>query len=170
MSFTGRLGEVVHAQQGRDRGPVHVRVHDPDARTGLGQRDGEVGRHRRLADATFAAGDRDDVFDGGDQLLLHLAGRRPHAGRHADLHGRDAGQGGDRALRLLLHLLAHGAGRGGELDAESDRAVHDPHVLDEPERDDVAPQVRVANDAQRVEDLAFGDYLAAGRLVRSTGG
>jgi len=117
----------------------------------LGQRDGEVGGHGRLADAAFAAGDRDDVLTVGINCCFHLAGGRPDARRHPDLHAGDARQGGDRALRLLLHLLAHGQAGvvSSMLEATEPSATRTSFT--NPSATMSRPRSGVANDAQRVE-------------------
>ena len=66
-------------------------------------------------------------------------------------HGRRA----TASARLIAQVVLDRAGRGGQVDVEARRAPRrlDLQVLDEAERDDVAVQVGVAHDAQRVEDL-----------------
>ena len=71
-SFGRRLG--VAAEQLGLRRAVDVGVDQPDLLARAGERDGEVGGQRRLADAALAAGD-------GDQLAARLATRSARCGR-----------------------------------------------------------------------------------------
>jgi len=60
----------------------------------------------------------------------------------------------NRSPRLLAQVVLNRAGRGGEIDVEGDGPARiDLQVVDESERDDVLVQIRVADDAQGVEDL-----------------
>src|SRR5581483_10302415 len=84
-------------------------------------------------------------------------------GGHADLHLLHARQGSDELARLALHLTLHRAGRSGQLDLEAHLAVVDHHVLDEPARDDVAPQVGILDARERRQYLLLG-YGRAGAV------
>ena len=99
--------DVADAEHGGDRVAVDVGVDDADLEALLGHRDGEVDRHRRLADAALAGGDREDlgqrVGPGERDLLLRLAAAQRLlqagallVGHHAE--GQvDAGDAGDLA-------------------------------------------------------------------------
>jgi len=65
----------------------------------------------------------------------------------------------DGLPRLPLHQLAHRARGRRELDGEAHRSPTLGYldVLHESQRHDIAPQVRVADAAQRVEDFVLGD-------------
>ncbi len=76
----------------------------------------------------------------------------------ADLRGHlhvdvaHAGQRAHRRARLVAHLVLDRARGCRQLDGERHAPVVDGQVLDEAERDDVAAEVRIDDDAQRVED------------------
>ena len=58
-------------------------------------------------------------------------------------------------MRVLLHLVADGTGRSGQLDGEGNVLAVDLKVLDEAERDDVPTQVRVL-DLERAARMSSG--------------
>ena len=62
----GRAGDAEHA---RDRVAPDVGVEDADLLAVGGERGGEVGGDRRLADAALARADADDVGDLGQRAL-----------------------------------------------------------------------------------------------------
>jgi hypothetical protein len=76
---------------------------------------------------------------------------------HLDLDVRDAGEGEDRPMRVLLHLVADGTGWSGELDGEGNVLALDLKVLNEAERDDVPTQVRVLDLAEGCKDVSRRD-------------
>src|SRR5438067_12289580 len=109
-------------------GPVDVGVHQPDLGAFLRERDGQVDRDGGFADAAFAGGDGHRVLDRDVQLPANarVSGGR---GRHGDVDLLDAGQTQDGLARVLLHLTFEGAGRRGQQNVETDRAVVDLEVL-----------------------------------------
>mmetsp|Transcript_7469 Transcript_7469/g.23583 ORF Transcript_7469/g.23583 Transcript_7469/m.23583 type:complete len:248 (+) Transcript_7469:1253-1996(+) len=105
-------GRTDHAHLGRlwrhhrrQRRPVDVHVHKPDARAERGERKREVDGGRRLADAALAAADRDDVRD------LREAGRRL-----ARLRGRGQQRALDRRQRNAKRIDERSLARGRERD------------------------------------------------------
>ena len=56
-----------------------------------------------------------------------------------------------RGARLIAHLVLHRTRRRRELDGERDAAAVDRQILDEAEAHDVAVQIRIAHDRQRIE-------------------
>ena len=153
----------LHAEHQRDVGARDVGVDQPHAGAVLRQRDGEVGRHGALADAALSRRDRDDVLDAG-QELLGLDGRRPPhvAGpRHGDLAGT---RSLERGSRVALDLVLERACRRRQLDGERDvAAIGDDDVLDHVQRDDVAPELRLLDGAERVEHAAVVEFVHAWR-------
>ena len=67
------LGFAVDAEHARDRVAVDVAVEGAGRVAFGGQRRGQVGGHRRLADAALAGGDADHVLDLGQRALRQLA-------------------------------------------------------------------------------------------------
>ena len=61
---------LVHAHHDRDIRPVDIRVQQADLGAGLGQGQGQIDADGALADAPFATGHSDDIFDRQPQLLL----------------------------------------------------------------------------------------------------
>ena len=81
-------GLLVDAEHARDRVAVDVAV-ERAGRVALGgQRRGQVGGHRRLADAALAGGDADHVLDLGERALGELARGRASAGGPASRRRR----------------------------------------------------------------------------------
>ena len=68
---------------------------------------------------------------------------------------RDAGHLHHRGARLIAHLILHRTRRRRQLDGERDAAAVDRQILDEPEADDVAVQVGIVDDLQRLEHQRF---------------
>ena len=67
-------GLLVDAEHARDRVAVDVGVEGAGRVALGGERSGEVGGHRRLADAALARGDADHVLDRGERALGQAAG------------------------------------------------------------------------------------------------
>src|SRR5262249_4985073 len=65
---------------------------------------------------------------------------------------RHAGHAQHRGARLLAHLILDGARRRRQLDRERHAAAVNRQALDEPEADDVAVQIGIANGLERVEN------------------
>ena len=63
-------------------------------------------------------------------------------------HARQLHHGG---ARLIAHLVLHRTRRRRQLDRERDAAAVDLQILDEPETDDVAIEIGIADDLQRLE-------------------
>ena len=94
-------GPAGDAEHHRLRRPVDVGVEHAHRRALGGEREREVHRGGRLADAALAGGDGDDVLDPGNELHAALHGVRHDFRRH--LH-RDVGRA--RRLQRLDHLAA----------------------------------------------------------------
>ena len=79
----GRRAACLQAEHDRHVRPVDVAVENADAAAALRQRQREVHRDRRLADAALARADGDDVLHAGQRRAARLGRRRrPHVGRH----------------------------------------------------------------------------------------
>ena len=149
----------LQAEHDRHVRSVDVAVEHADARADLRQRDGEIDRHRRLADAALAGADRDHVLDAGQRRLAVL-GRRHRLHDERRRH-RDIGDAGQRADRL-----AHARGqrfplrrrRRRHFHGDRDAAAIDGNVLvlDELERHHIDAEVRVRDALQRIQDRLRG--------------
>jgi hypothetical protein len=104
-------------EHARLTGTVDVGVHDADRGALGGQRQRQVDRHRRLADATLARGDRDDVLDALERFDALLDRVRGDLGLDVDV---DVGDPVD-----LQHLVAQ---LHGELFAPAERRVAEDHL------------------------------------------
>src|SRR6266511_2188799 len=148
-----RCGRSRGAHDGGSTRPVDIGVHQAHPGAQLRQRDREIRAHGGLPDAALPAGDGNDVLDQRDELVLLLRLSTPHLRGHLDLDVRDAREGEDRPMRVLLHLVADGTGWSGELDGEGNVLAVDLKVLNEAERDDVPTQVRVLDLAEGRTDV-----------------
>jgi hypothetical protein len=131
---------------------VDVSVEDADAAAALGKRERKVHGYGRFADAPLARAHRDDVLDARQRRTSGLGSRyRTDVRRHPHVDGGDARKRAHRCRGLLTQLILHRTRRCRQLDRERDVAVLQREVLDESERHDVAPEVRIVDNAQRVE-------------------
>ena len=173
-------GLALGAEHQRHVGAVHVAVDEPDGDAALTQRQREVDRDGRLADAALAGRDRDGVAHLGDQVRRRRAGRAVRLGVGVALLG---GRGrvavrGRRWATAHLHLHASHTGNlpeqprghtvhrrlgGGRLTGEGQRQRHpagvDREVAHEAERHDVLLGLGIADAAERVEDLLLGGHI-----------
>ena len=138
-----RCGRSRGAHDGGNGWPVDIGVHQAHPGTQLRQRDREIRAHGGLPDAALPARDGNHVLDQRDQRVLLLRLSAAHLRGHLDLDVRDAREGEDGPMRVLLHLVADGTGWSGELDREGNVLAVDLKVFHEAERDDVPTQVRV---------------------------
>ena len=79
------------------------------------------------------------------------ADRLAHARAHLHVDRGDAGQLHHRGARLIAHLILHRTRRRRQLDGERDAAAVDLQILDEAEADDVAVEIGIADDLERLE-------------------
>ena len=121
------------------------------------QRSGEVDGNGRLADATFARGDGQDVLDAGDGILGEKGIARGRHRAHVHRYCLDAFEGLNQGFGPAAEFFLDGAGRGRELDPESDNAVLDLEILDEIQGHDVLAEVGIVNLSEDVEYLSFRD-------------
>ncbi len=102
---------LVHAHHARDVRPVDVGVHQPDARARVRERDGEVDRDRRLADAALAARDGDDAARGSDTSTgggTEGRGRGAAVVHHRQRRAAAAARAAAATSRAgILHVDAH---------------------------------------------------------------
>ena len=145
----------LHPEHDRHVRPVDVGVDDADLAAALREREREVHGDRRLADAALARADGDDVLHAGQRCRVPS---EPTASRTRALivtsTRRDAGHLHHRRARLIAHLILDRTRRRRQLDRERDAAAVDLQILDEPEADDVAVEIGIPDDLQRVEHAA----------------
>jgi hypothetical protein len=132
------------------------------------KRDRQVDRDGGLADAALAGADRDDVLHAGHGLTRSVgADGLAHPRAHLHVHRADAGQLHHRRARLIAHLILDRTRRRRQLDREPDTAAVDGEALDEPQADDVAIEIRIAYDLQRLEDGRLLDLHIHKNIVHS---
>ena len=128
----------------------------------------EVDRDRRLADAALAGADGDDVLHAGHRLPRAVgADRLADARAHLHVDRADARQLHHRGARLIAHLILHRTRRRRQLDRERDAAAVDRQILDEPEADDVAVEIGIADDLQRLEHARLLNLHILKNIVHS---
>src|SRR5262249_27925078 len=158
----------LHPEHDRHVRAVDVAVDDADAAAAFRERDREVHGHRRLADAALAGADRDHVLHARQRDARSVgADGLAHARGGRDVDRLHAGQLHDGGTRLIAHLILHGTRRRRELDREGDAAAVDLQLLDEPEADDVAIEIGIANDLQRLENGALLNLHIPKNIVHS---
>ena len=115
---------------------------------------------------TLPSADRDDVLHSWKRSATRLGRHhRTHVRGHVDLDPRDPVERRDSRHRLVVHLLLHRTGGCGELDHERDLPTLDPEVLDEIEADNVAAQIGVLHDPERLKHCSRFDILCGHRHV-----
>jgi hypothetical protein len=176
-------GRVLDTQHARDREAPDVGVDDRDVATALRQRDGQVGRHRRLAHAALArrdqhharlargVGERDGTTFGvavgglaagrGRGVTVELLAQVGPllVGHHAEGQvDRRHADGGQRTRDPRLDLVAQRAPGHGERDLEGHGvAVTHHHVAHHVEVDDRAMELGVLDRTQGSDDVIDGD-------------
>ena len=140
-------GRAVDAQHGGYVRTVDIGIQQTDAGAALGQRHGDVDRHRGFADAALARADRDRVADRHVHQPAHAA-VIGHIGVPLDRNGFHARDGHDGLSCFLLDLAAQRAGRRGQHDCERDLAVRDLQVPDHVQGDQVPVEFRLLDLAQ----------------------
>jgi hypothetical protein len=182
-----RLIDPHHA---RDVRPVDVGVHEADARTGSGERDGDVGRDSRLPHATLAARDGNDVAQIGIRFGCwsrpHLRARRSVRSPRVDHRQRTtrrrlSGLELDRIAHVdahvgdtidPLHCAPNLSGQGWIVGAgEEKRQAHPatdrrPDVTDHLCRKHVGAEPRVLDASERVGDPLLERVGHTGNLTR----
>ena len=88
-----------------------------------------------------------------------------HARAHLHVDAAHARHLHHRGARLIAHLILHRTRRRRQLDRERDAAAVDLEILDEAEAHDVALQVGIADDLQRVEHGALLNCHVAKNIV-----
>jgi hypothetical protein len=162
-----RHGGAVDPHHARDRVAVDVGVQYPDGRAAGHERQGEVHRDARLADAALARGDADHgrgaaLLEGRGALLGAEAGAQaaPLLVAH-DVHGHvdgvDPRQRGERLGDAPLDLGLQGAAGDGEADGHGDPPVADLDVAHHAEVDDRAVQLGVVHLAERRHGRVSGE-------------
>ena len=147
----------LHAEHDRHVGAVDVAVDDADATAALGQRNGQIHRHGRLADAALAGADRDDVLHARQRLTCAVADDAfADARAHLHVDAGDTGHLQHGGARLIAHLILDRTRRRRQLDGEGDLPAVNLEILDEAERDDVLVKIRILDDLQRIE---HGDWF-----------
>ena len=159
------FGPAGDAKHGRLRGPIDIRVEHAHLRALGGERQREVHRRRRLADAAFAAGNRDDVLDARYQFDAALNRMRRDLVTDVDRDLARAWQrrellGDEFAQRLVL------AARGiSEHQLDRDVVAVDLHLAYRFAGDEIASGVGIVQCAQAGLDVGLGDCHR--RIVRS---
>ena len=145
-----RLGRLARAHQNGNAGAVDVGVEESHPRPALRERDGEIGRDGRLADAALSASDGDDVPDALEDARVRRRGPA-HLGGHVDPHFRDTGDScQNRLLGLLPEAVLDGAGGGGQVDVKGDGRTFDLQVSHEVEAHDIPVQVGIHDGAEGI--------------------
>ena len=169
-SLFPRLVAGRKAEHGGQIRPRDVGVHEAHLRPAGGEGDGEVGGDRRFADASLVRGHGDDVAHAVDRLLAFARVTRTYLGTPVERDRLDAGEGLERRADILLDDVLEGAGGRRELDLEADGATFDGQLLDHPEGDDVAMELRIVDRRQSREDSVSvnsgGDAHWVGRILR----
>ena len=151
------MGRPDGADQVGDRRAVDVGIHQADRGTVGTQAEGDGGGHRRLADAPFSRADGDHVLDAGDVAGLGdplAADLGPHGDVQLPLAGQPVLQGrADVAFDLRLER----AGRSRQVHRQRHGAVADPDILDHPQIDQIAAEVRVLDPLEGVEHIPLGE-------------
>ena len=158
-------GLLMNAEDMRDRVAVHVRVEHADALADSSQRDREVRRQRRLADAALAAADGKHsgrrverktfgaLLNRAAQLrrqrLALLRGHHVEAEGHA-FHTANVAHD---VCNLLLEGVAQRAARDGQRDRHAHVTAVDLDVTDHVELGHGALQLRVDHTLERTQDL-----------------
>src|SRR5262249_42762498 len=118
----------------------------------LGEGERKVHGDGCFADASLACSDGDDVLDARQWWTPRLRRRRgTHVRGHPHIDGGDAGQCANRRHRLLTHLILYRTCGRRQLDCERHLTVSERDVFHEAERNDVAAEIRIVDNAQRVE-------------------
>jgi len=86
--------------------------------------------------------------DAGKALLLRPTVAHWHSGVYFHAHLTHAGQRGDGLAGHVLQLIADRAGGCGKAQGELHDAVFDLHIMDHPERDEVAAKFGVNDGAE----------------------
>ena len=162
-------GLRVDAEHARDRVAVDVAVEGAGRVAFGGQRRGQVGGHRRLADAALAGGDADHVLDLGQRALRQLAAAERLLQVAFLLVGEDVEADRDRghAVQLgdllgdrLFEVGADRAAGGGQRDDDLDpAALLDLDRADHAQLDDRAAQLGVDDGAQLLGDLVLASEV-----------
>ena len=142
----------VYAEHDRHIRPIDVAVHHADAAAAFGERDCDVHRDRRLANAPLARANGDHVLHPGQQRS-GAVGSRCRANLRAHLHvdRRHSRQLHHRSARLIAHLILHRTCRRRQLDCKRHATVVDAQILDETEADDVAVKIGIVDDPERIQ-------------------
>ncbi len=151
MSLVGSR-QLLHAHHGRHVRAVDIGVQQAHPRPDLRQHDGHIDRHRALAHAALAGGDRNGIADGQLQQAARAAVAR-HIGVQLDLHLAHPGTASTawRASRSICER----SGQAGvvNIDGETDFLAFDFQILDHVEGHQVAVQLRFLHLAQRRQDM-----------------
>jgi len=176
-------GRVLHAQHAGDREAPHVGVDHRHVAPSAGERHGQVGGHRGLADPALARGDQEHpglaagigerdrpalgvavgllaAGGGGRVAVQHGAERGPLVvghDREVEVDRVDAVEGGDGPIHPVGDLGPEGAAGDGERHGHGHAAAVDLDAPDHVELDDAAVQLGVLDRAEGLEDLVFGD-------------
>ena len=147
---------------------VNVGVDNADGQPLRGERGGEVDRHRALAHAALARGDREDAgarvgvckrdLRAGllaAQFLGELAALLVAHGVQRDVDLADAVELLEHGARVGLDGVAHGAAGDGEVDADGDVGTVDSHGFDHAELGDRFANFRVLDASERLVHRGF---------------
>ena len=155
--FVGCGWAFARAEHQRNTGTVNVAVAQTDARLGLFKRDGEICRDGRFSNATFAAGNGNDVLDSRN---LGGADARACARRwRVDVDQNLCAANTIESAQDLLGVIFYRRGNIWIVSRKSelhfDVAIVDVDSLDQTKRNDVSTKSRITNRAQRAANLFF---------------
>ncbi len=151
------FGPAGNAEHGRLRGTVNVRVENTDAGAFGRERERQVHRRGRLADAAFAARDRDYVLDAGNELHAALDGVRRDLVADAHRHLAHAGKRRELLLDKLAQDLVLAARGIGEHQVDRDVAAVDLHLAHRFAGDEIAAGVGIVQCTQAGLNVGLGD-------------
>src|SRR5262249_6071759 len=130
--LVGRGRTLARAEHQRDARPVNVAVAQADARFDLVERDCEICRNGRLANAAFAARDRDYVFNSWNPRGTNSRARTGWRGVdvNQDFRGTNALEGPQNLFGIGLYGRRNVWVVCGERELHFDLAIVDPDVFD----------------------------------------
>jgi hypothetical protein len=145
--WSGAAREAEHA---RLAGPVDVGIQDADLGALRGQGQREIHRGGRLADATLAGGDGDDVADPGQRLEAGLHRARLHVPLDVDLHPGHAGKPLQKLIEFGLQLPLVAVGGKAQPQRDTQRIAVQRHGGDGAGRDEILLDDRIDTPRQQL--------------------
>ena len=172
---------AVDAEHARNRESPDVGVHYSNGEAGLGERRGQVGGDRRLADSALARRDHEDLGRGRDSGVRGVVAdveaglghrRGPFVLVEFAPADRDAGDTGKRrepTTNVPLDLGSQWTTTGREGDVEMDLAAgRDGCAAGHAQFDDVAAQLGIDDPAQQLHHVVGGERCGRGHDTEDT--